>query len=343
MLVYLVCEGAILTEISWGALPVACLIGLAGTWFARSVGHKFNWLHEPGPGRIHTRSVPRLGGPPLLVALVFSAVMSLRIEGPVLGLLLGAFVITGLTLIDDIQGLSPRNKLAGQCVAAVIPLAFGVRIEGVSNPFGGILIIPLLLAIPFTVMWIVALMNAVNLADGLDGLAAGIALVAVTILVILSARLGQPEVATLGLALVGAIIGFLPFNIFRASIFLGDSGAHLLGYMLATLAIVGGAKLATALLVLGVPILDVAWSVIRRWRSGVDITSRDTNHFHHRLLRTGMSQLEVVAVYCGVCATFGLSALILTRYQKLFAFGILFAVIIIVALCLARTDRRKPS
>tara|TARA_Y100000590_G_scaffold386315_1_gene459043 strand:- start:795 stop:1598 length:804 start_codon:yes stop_codon:yes gene_type:complete len=265
------------------------------------------------------------------------------IDGPVLGLLLGASVITGLTLIDDIQELSPRNKLAGQCVAAVIPLAFGMRIEGVSNPFGGILMIPLLLAIPFTVMWIVALMNAVNLADGLDGLAAGVALVAVTILVILSARLGQPEVATLGLALVGAIIGFLPFNIFRATIFLGDSGAHLLGYMLATLAIVGGAKLATALLVLGVPIMDVAWSVIRRWHSGTGITSRDTDHFHHRLLRTGMSQIEVVAVYCGVCATFGLSALILTRYQKLFAFGIMFALIIIVALCLARTDRQKPS
>ena len=158
-----------------------------------------------------------------------------------------------------------------------------------------------------------------------------------------SAWLRAPLNAVLMIALIAATLGFLPFNFLRASIFLGDSGAHLLGYSIAVLAVIGGAKIATALLVLGIPILDVAWAVIRRWRAGGAVSRRDTDHLHHRLLRAGLPQPIVVLSYYAVSAGFGLIALYLHKTEKLVALGTVAVLMVVILLILARTDPGNPA
>ena len=328
----------LLTDINWLTAVIAFPIGFAGTLLVRGLAIRRDWLVPTGPGRIHRRPVPQLGGVAILAGFMAAVLVAVPMDSRVLGLMLGAVVVVIIALADDFRDLSPRDKLIGQLLAAAIPLAFGIRIDGVSNPFGGLLILPLVLAIPFTLFWTTGMMNAINFLDGVDGLADGVAAIATAILVTLSVQLGQPLVATVGIALIAAALGFLPFNLFRASIFLGDSGAHLLGYVIAVLAIMGGAKIATALLVLGIPILDVAWAVIRRWRAGGRVAGRDTDHLHHRLLRAGLPQPAVVFAYYTVSAGFGLIALYLHKYEKLVALGVLGVLMVVVLLVLARTD-----
>ena len=167
-------------------------------------------------------------------------------------------------------------------------------------------------------------------------------MVAAAVLVVLSARLGQYAIATMGLAIIGATLGFLPFNFHRASIFMGDSGAHLLGYLIGVLAIIGGAKIATALLVLGIPILDVAWTVLRRVLAGDKFHERDTDHLHHRLLRAGLSQRTVVLAYYAVGGVFGAVALYFQKMAKVYAFAALALLMIATLYWLARSDRSDP-
>jgi UDP-GlcNAc:undecaprenyl-phosphate GlcNAc-1-phosphate transferase len=276
------------------------------------------------------------------LAFVLGTIIAVPLDTPTIGLLIGAVAVVAIILVDDFRDLAPRDKFLGQLVAAAIPIAFGVRIDGISNPFGGIIFLSLVVAIPFTLFWIAGMMNALNFVDGVDGLAGGVAVVAAAVLVVLSVRLGQYAIATMGLAVVGATLGFLPFNFYRASIFMGDSGAHLLGYLIGVLAIIGGAKIATALLVLGIPILDVAWTVVRRVRAGGKFHARDTDHLHHRLLRAGFSQRSVVLAYYAVGAAFGVVALYFQKMAKLYALGALALLMIATLYWLARWDRSSP-
>ena len=238
-----------------------------------------------------------------------------------LGISICAVAITLVGLTDDLWDVSPWGKLAGQTGVGLAALAFGIRIDAVSNPFGGIIELDPILGSAATVFWLVGMMNAINLLDGLDGLAPGVVLVAALIMALLSANLGNAPLAVFGLVLAGSIAGFLPFNAYRAKLILGDSGSNLLGFLIGTLAVLGQAKIGTALLVLGIPILDVAWSIVRRHRSGRSIMSRDTGHLHHRLLDAGLSHPQVTLVYVLLCSAFGASALLLERAEKLFALG----------------------
>ena len=328
-----------MSNVNWLALAVALPVGFAGTWLARWTGHRFGWLDAPGPGRIHSKAIPRLGGPAILVAFLLGTIIAVPLDTPTVGLLVGAVVVVAITLVDDLRGLAPRDKFLGQLVAAAIPVAFGVRIDGISNPLGGIIFLSLVVAIPFTLFWIAGMMNAMNFVDGVDGLAGGVAVVAAAVLAMLSVRLGQYAIATMGIALVGAALGFLPFNFHRASIIMGDSGAHLLGYLIAVLAIIGGAKIATALLVLGIPVLEVAWTIARRLRAGGKFHARDTDHLHHRLLKAGLSPRKVVLAYYAVGAVFGVVALYFQRLEKLYALGALALLMIATLYWLARSDR----
>lgn len=328
----------ILSEVNWLAVTIAFPIGFIGTVVMRKVANHFEWLAHPGPGRIHRRAVPQIGGIAIMVGFIVAAFIAVPLDFRTMGMLLGAVVAVGVGLVDDFRDLKPREKLVAQIVAATIPVAFGIQIDGVSSPFGGILFFPTFLVIPFTIIWITGMMNAINFLDGVDGLASGVVTIGTVVLVVLSMQLGQPLIATIGLALIAATLGFLPFNFFRASIFLGDSGTHLLGYTIAVLAIIGGAKIATALLVLGIPVLDLAWAIIRRWRAGSAVTRRDTDHLHHRLLRAGIPQPVVVVAYYSVSAGFGLIALYLDRLEKLIAFAGMAALMVVILFVLARTD-----
>ena len=308
------------------AFALAALFAGAASFLVLGIGNRLKVLDFPGPDRPHLKPVVRLGGLAILPAFMISLLVTVSDPGRFFGLAACAVAIAAVGFVDDICRLRPWLKLAGQTSVALAAFALGVRILGVSNPLGGVIELPVELAMTLTVFWLVGMMNAINLLDGLDGLAPGVVLVAALIFAILSAQLGSAQLALVGLALAGAIAGFLPFNAYHARLILGDSGSQLLGFLIGALAVLGQAKIGTALLVLGIPILDVAWTIIRRRLSGRGIMSRDTDHLHHRLLAAGLSRSQVTIVYVGLCAAFGVSGLLLDRFEKVIGLVALGAV-----------------
>jgi UDP-GlcNAc:undecaprenyl-phosphate GlcNAc-1-phosphate transferase len=235
-------------------------------------------------------------------------------------------------LWDDRRELAAWPQFVAQAVAALIAIAGTVFIERFTNPLTNqLVVIPEIvpafgwgIVAAITVFWVMGMMNTVNWLDGLDGLATGVGLIAATLFAIHSYRLGQPEIALFPTALAGACLGFLPFNFHPARVFLGTAGAMVLGYALATLSILAPARIATALLVLVVPIVDVAWLIVSRWRRGDSPTQAGRDHLHHRLLDLGLSQRQIVFVYYLFCLSFGLMALVApSRLFKLIALLVL--------------------
>jgi UDP-GlcNAc:undecaprenyl-phosphate GlcNAc-1-phosphate transferase len=217
-----------------------------------------------------------------------------------------------------------------------------VFIEQVMNPFTNeIASFPVPLVWGLTLLWLVGMMNTVNFLDGLDGLASGVTAIVSIVLVIHMLRVGQYGPSLLPLALLGSVLGFLPFNTHPARIFLG-SGAISLGYLIGTLSLVGGARVATVGLVMGIPIVDVAWQILNRWRHGRSMNEGDRGHLHYRLYDLGMSQRHVVLLYWGVCAFFGAMALLVSsRLYKLLAIVALGVCVTIVLTNLSR--RAEPD
>jgi UDP-N-acetylmuramyl pentapeptide phosphotransferase/UDP-N-acetylglucosamine-1-phosphate transferase len=265
---------------------------------------------------------------PFLVAVLLSLVLVERKDPMEIrrlsGVVVGSLVVLLMGVYDDKRELSPWPQLLAQLVAAGIAISCGVTILEVSSPWGGPIRFPSWFAIIFTLFWMVGMVNTVNWLDGLDGLAAGITVIASLVFFAHSNRLGQESIALLPLALAGCALGLLPYNFYPARIFLGTSGAVFLGFALGSLSIIGGAKAATALLVLGIPILDVAWQIINRLRHGRSPFLADRGHLHHRLLDLGISQRRVVLLYFALSAAAGGLALVLPPGQyKLYALIIL--------------------
>jgi len=304
-----------------------------------ALSHHLNLMDQPGPRRVHTKPVPRSGGLAVFLAFVVGVALSFSLgverysdEVERIALLLaGSALIVAIMLYDDALGISPRSKLLlqiGVALVVVLPRlrgrSHGIVIDQFNAPHFGIVTLPLGIALVFTVFWIVGMMNTVNWLDGLDGLASSVTLVACGVLFLHTyfwpRNDPQFTISILPLALGAALIGFLPFNWHPARIILGDTGANFLGFALAVLAIIGGAKIATALLAVGLPILDVAWVIFYRIVHGQSPVKADRGHLHHRLLDQGWSQAQIVAFVAGVSAAFGALALILpTREAKLVA------------------------
>ena len=303
------------------------------------IGHRFELLHYPAPGRVHDAPVVRFGGVAILPAALVGLPMTSFDQRLVIVISVCTVVITGIGLTDDLLDLPPWVKFAGQLVVAIAAVAFGVQITVISNPLGGVIELHYLLGALVSVIWLVGMMNAINLLDGLDGLASGVVLVSALIMATLSAQLGNSALVLFGLAVGGSIVGFLPFNAYKAKLILGDSGSNLLGFLIGSLAVLGQAKIGTALLVLGIPILDVAWTIIRRRRSGRAITSRDTEHLHHRLVDAGLTRPQVTIGYVLLCAAFGGSALLLGRIEKLIALAALSA----LTVCMLYFSAKRAS
>jgi UDP-GlcNAc:undecaprenyl-phosphate GlcNAc-1-phosphate transferase len=247
-------------------------------------------------------------------------------------------VIVGIVFVflfglwDDRHELAAWPQFVAQAVAALIAIAGTVYIERFTNPLTDQLVIipdivPFLgwgIVVGVTIFWVMGMMNTVNWLDGLDGLATGVGLIAATMFAIHSYRLGQLEIALFPTALAGACLGFLPFNFYPARVFLGTAGAMVLGYALATLSILAPARIATALLVLVVPIVDVAWLIVSRWRRGRSPAQPGRDHLHHRLLDLGLSQRQIVLIYYLLCLSFGVMALAApSRLFKLIALLVL--------------------
>lgn len=238
------------------------------------------------------------------------------------GLMLGTLVIFVMGLLDDFYEFGPLPQFVGQLVAAGIAVGFLIFIETVNNPFTGQQMSwPHWFTVAVSLLWIVLMINTVNFLDGLDGLASGVSVIAGLMLFVHSAfRLvpAQTSVSLLPLALVGASLGFLLFNFNPAKVFMGSSGAYVLGFALGTLSIIGGAKMATILLVMGLPLLDVAWQVVNRMAQGRNPMQGDRGHLHFRLVDKGFSQRTIVLCYYGFCTFFG--GLTLITGSRLFKF-----------------------
>jgi len=314
------------------------------------------FLKWPVRGRdIHKGAVPRLGGTALILVfwLVVFLDRNLVIDKPLWGLLIGSAVILIFGIWDDLRELSPKIQFAAQVLAALIVVAFGVTVYYLRSPFGNLIRLDSLKFLIldseffifgslFVVGWIVLIMNVVNWLDGLDGLANGVSLIgfAVIFLLSISSVVNQPPIGILAAILIGAVLGFLVFNFPRKKarlpassglqrgeparqdsiIFLGTSGSMFLGFMLGSLSIYSGSKVATAGLVLGVAVLDAIWVIWQRLRSGVPIWKNDQRHLHHRLLQLGLSQRKIVVLYLVLSIVFGAIALASSTQGKLLAF-----------------------
>jgi len=282
-------------EVLYGAgiaFAIVMLLTPAVGGMARLLGA----VDRPDSRRLNRSPVPRLGGLAIFLGIVVPALAFLDLSGETRGVLLGAAVATVVGAVDDFRGLSPPTKLAGQVAAAAIPPAFGVWIDHITFPFLGVLDIPAWLGVPISIVFIVAVMNMVNFLDGLDGLAAGVCGIAGVTYAVLALSLGKPDPAILSAIVAGACLGFLRHNFFPARIFMGDSGAMCLGFILAAVSIQGLLKTASTvvlvlpLLVLAVPIIDTSFVVAKRLKYRQPIYGADRSHLHHRFLDIGFTQ-----------------------------------------------------
>lgn len=297
---------------------IALLVGVAAavtlllTPFVRRASLRLGLVDEPGGRKIHSGLIPRVGGVAMLGG--FAVAFAVQFWGEsylgwrttltsgdqqIVGCVVGMLVIFAVGLIDDIVGLNAGQKLLGQLAAAGVLIGFGLRIEFIGNPFGGLLMLGLL-GVPVTALYVVAFTNVINLIDGLDGLAAGIAAIGALSFLVLAAEMNELVAATLAAALIGVCVGFLRYNFHPASIIMGDSGAMFLGFALATMSLHGVMKsvaaitLVVPLLIVGVPVMDAASAIIRRKRHGRPIHEADDGHVHHRLLHRGFNQRQTV-------------------------------------------------
>ncbi len=309
---------------------VAAVAAAVLTPFAAWLGRRLGLVDRPGGRRAHRGEVPRIGGLALFLAFLIALAVGLAFHIPtadpnesrrLLGLILGSAWMFLVGLADDRWDLSPLVQFGAQLVAGGIAIATLIFIERVNNPLTDeVLVFPPILVGLLTLFWVAGMINTVNWLDGLDGLAAGVGAILCIVLAVHMHRTGQPSVAILPLALLGATVGFLPYNFHPARVFMGSTGAFFLGYALAALGIIAGARVATVLLVMGVPIVDVAWQILNRLRHRRSPAQADRGHLHYRLLDLGLSQRTIVLAYWAFCGLFGLLALsISSRLYKLIA------------------------
>ena len=314
-------------EVIWGfllAMGVVLVLTPAVGRFARILGV----VDQPGEGRrLHVRPIPRLGGIALLLGIFVPALAFLELDGPYRGILLGAAVATCVGVVDDFRGMTWWAKLGGQCVAAAIPIGFGVAIDRFTFPFVGIQEFPDWVGVPVTFLWIVAIMNMVNFLDGMDGLAAGICAIAGSTFAIIALSLGKPQAAILSAIVAGACFGFLRHNFYPARIFMGDSGAMLLGFVLAAVSIQGLLKTAATvalffpMVVLAIPIVDTSFVFAKRLKYRQPLYTADRTHLHHRFVNIGFSQRRAALYMYAWCAILAGAALA-TRFIPFRAHGV---------------------
>jgi UDP-GlcNAc:undecaprenyl-phosphate GlcNAc-1-phosphate transferase len=269
----------------------------------------------PEGRRLNRRPIPRLGGLAIFLGILVPALAFLDLSEQMRGILLGAAVACVVGAIDDFRGLAPAPKLAGQVLAAVIVVASDVWIDRFTFPVIGIVELPAWVGMPLTVLWIVAVMNMVNFLDGMDGLAAGVCAISGLTFAVLALSLGKIDAAILAAVVAGACLGFLRHNFFPARIFMGDSGALVLGFVLASVSVAGLVKTASTvvlflpLVVLAVPILDTSFVVAKRLKYRRPVMTADRSHLHHRFVDIGYSQRRGALTMWAWCATLAAAAL----------------------------------
>lgn len=321
------------------ALVAAILIAFIATPVVKSLAEKVGAVDVPKDNRrMHNHPIPRMGGLAIFLGFLLSTLIFVPLSNAMQGMLLGSVIIVILGIFDDIYALPALPKLVVQIAAALAAVLHGNVIQVISNPnifsdnpywvLGA-------WAVPVSVIWIVAITNAVNLIDGLDGLAVGVATISSLTMLVIAMLVSDSLVALMMAALAGSCIGFLPYNHNPAKIFMGDTGSTFLGFVLATVSIQGLFKFYTIIsfavpfLMLGLPLFDTCFAILRRLSKGQNPMAPDRSHVHHRLIDMGFSQKQAVAILYVISAILGLSAVVLTTS------GALKAMVLLCALCLA--------
>ena len=337
------------------AFVAAAAIAFVLTPVVRRVALYVDAVDHPDHRRVNITPIPRGGG--VAVATAFIAVaLSISLASAefkwltipfavdtanLIALLLGGGLAAAFGVLDDYFDLRARWQFVGQLGLALLAIGLGIVVDFIANPLGpGLIRFSEPFAIGFTVLWIAGMINSINFIDGLDGLSSGVALIAAVTLgtISLTTQVSQPFVGVLCFALAGALLGFLRWNFHPATVFVGTSGVMFIGYTLAVLAILGTAKVAVALLVLGVPIIDAFWIIVRRVAQRRSPFSPDRGHLHHRLLDVGLSHRRTVLFIYGVCIVLGALSLLLTGASQVVAFVTVFVAIGVALFVLARLD-----
>lgn len=305
------------------SFAVAFAVSLFATPAAKKLAFIIGAIDIPkDERRIHKKPIPRLGGLAIFLGTIVSILLFLPKSSETLAIVAGCTIIAIIGIFDDKYELKSKVKLLGQIAAAVVLIIGGVRIDWISNPFGDGMIYLNWLAIPVTLFWVVGITNTMNLIDGLDGLAAGIAVISSGSLFIVSLLNGRFATALISIAIAGSALGFLPYNFNPAKIFMGDTGSMFLGYALAAISIQGAVKSAAAIaiavpiLALGVPIFDTTFAIVRRAINGKPIMEADKGHLHHRLLAKGLTQKQAVLIMYGVSLLLGISAILISSSDE---------------------------
>lgn len=330
------------------ALGVAMLISFVATPLVKKLAYKVGAVDVPKDNRrMHDHPIPRMGGLAIFIGCVASILLFADVTRPLQGILLGSCLIVAVGVVDDAHPLGAGVKFILQIVAALIAVWHGVIIQTIANPFFfgdnpywnfGIW------AVPITVIWIVAVTNSVNLIDGLDGLADGVSTIGAFTMLIIALLMWDLEIAVITAALVGACVGFIPYNRNPAKIFMGDTGSTFLGFMLATVSVIGLFKFYAVIsfivpfIILGFPIFDTVSAFTRRILKGQNPMKADRSHTHHKLIDMGMNQKQAVATLYLVAGVLGLCAVMIvtTGYVKLI---LSVAALIGVAFTVARIAR----
>ena len=322
------------------AILIAFVVSFALTPVVKILAQKVGAMDVPGEARrVHDHPIPRMGGLAIFLGFIVSMLLFVDITQEVRGILLGSIIIVITGVIDDIISLRAWTKFLIQILSAVIAVLHGVVINVVSNPnvFSSQEAIVLgWLAIPLTVLWIVGITNSVNLIDGLDGLAVGVSTISCVTILVVALLVSEPNVALIVAALAGACIGFMPYNLNPARIFMGDTGSLLLGYVLATVSVLGLFKfyaIVVPVLALAVPLSDTLFAFCRRILHGQSPFHADRGHFHHKLMDLGLNQKQAVAILYAISATLGLAAVVLTTKGSIRIALLILALLIGFVVC----------
>ena len=345
-------------------------LSLVLTLVIKLLAAKVKIVDKPNKTRkIHKQAVPLLGGTAIFLSffLLMYFVRSELLAGNLvhshwIGFFVGACFLMLGGLVDDKYNLKPSHQMIFPLLAAISVVIGGVNIEKITNPLGGYLFldtlkIPLgffmgkalyfvLISDSLVILWLMGMMYTTKLLDGIDGLVTGVTAIGAFIIFLftMTTQYFQPDIGLSALVLAGACLGFLIFNWHPAKIFLGEGGSLFLGYALGVLAIISGGKIAIALLVMGIPIMDVIWTILRRLRSGQHpFKFADRKHLHHRLLDAGLTQRQTTLVYYFLATLFGLSAVFLQSLGKLFALGLLVIIMLIIIVGFSYLEKRKRS
>lgn len=322
-----------------GAVLCAMIVSYLMCPLVKSFAYKIGAIDVPKDSRrMHKKPTPRLGGLAIFLGFIVSILLFVHIDHQMQGILLGAVTIVVLGVVDDMSPLRAGFKFLVQIAAALIAVFHGVVIHTLSNPnvFSAEQYWDLgWLAIPVTVLWIVGITNSVNLIDGLDGLANGVSTISALTLLVIALLVSESQVALVMAALVGACIGFMPYNRNPAKMFMGDTGSTFLGYILATISIQGLFKyyaivsFVVPFLVLGLPMFDTLFAIIRRLAHGQNPMAPDRGHIHHRLIDMGLNQKQAVAALYVVSSILGLSAVVLTASDAIKAMLFLLTLVVV--------------